>query len=165
MAVNKALADVIKELVETLGSLKSSVDKDKKTLAVTHKQRSVEGLGVLDMDYTPTPLSKPVRSSSQCLEDIYFRQGAIDRETWEQIKGIEYDSYGDISDDDLAMQLDSEDEFEQSSFASYHDFRKAPAAVLEVPNVETKQVDIATAVPNEQSQVASSDSDNSGAEK
>ena len=145
---NKKLEEIIIGLSKAVEELSVSLSREQKT-APTHKQRRSEGLSEVKMDYSPTPLARNVRSSAQCLEDIYFQQGQIDRETWEQLKGIEYDSYGAIDDDTLAMQKDSEDEFEQSSFASYHDFKRPSTEkpLLEVPNVETNEPDIAPA-PN-----------------
>lgn len=141
------LLTAVDRLVTALSELK--VEAVSVPPANTHKQRKSEGLSEVKMDYSVSPVTRPIRSSAQCLEDIYFQQGAMDRETWEQIKGIEYDSYGDIDDDNLASREDSDDEFEQSAFASYHDFKKTkfePASeVLEVPNVENSSVDVATA--------------------
>lgn len=95
---------------------------------------------------------KTPQTQTEAIQRILLSSGAITREQFEAALGILYDGdYGDEDEIDIPFSVD--EDFEQSRFASY----------VEVPNVETKQVDKATAVPNQQSQVASDNSDNSGA--
>lgn len=123
--------DMIKELKE----LRAELKRQKRPL---NKQ-----LDVFDMDYTPSLFSRaPITTQNEALEQIMLRNGMMSRETWEVLAGIQYDAVGDsIEDDSFLETADVEDgEFEQSRFASYYE-RKVEK--IEVPNVETKKVDVA----------------------
>lgn len=123
--------DMIKELKE----LRAELKRQKRPL---NKQ-----LDVFDMDYTPSLFSRaPITTQNEALEQIMLRGGMMSRETWEVLAGIQYDAVGDnIEDDSFLETADVEDgEFEQSRFASYYE-RKVKK--IEVPNVETKKVDVA----------------------
>ena len=123
--------DMIKELKE----LRAELKRQKRPL---NKQ-----LDVFDMDYTPSLFSRaPITTQNEALEQIMLRNGMMSRETWEVLAGIQYDAVGDnIEDDSFLETADVEDgEFEQSRFASYYE-RKVKK--IEVPNVETKKVDVA----------------------
>lgn len=74
----------------------------------------------------------------------------MSRETWEVLAGIKYDAVGDnIEDDDFleASEKDDDGEFEQSRFASYYE-RKVER--IEVPNVESKKIDVASSEPQQE---------------
>lgn len=87
---------------------------------------------------------KVPETTNQVISRILYGSGAITREQWESLNGVKYDYDGDIPDDDvLYSQVD--DEFEQSKFAEYE------PDILEVPNVETKAVDV-VATPQSQNQ-------------
>lgn len=109
---------------------------------------------------TSAPVVIPVghkipESQNVAIQRILLASGAITREQFEAALGIRYD--GDFGEDDeLDIPFSVDEEFEQSRFASYAD--------IEVPNVESKSVDKAPAVKEEPAQVASDNSDNSGAE-
>lgn len=77
-------------------------------------------------DIDTTPLNLPVNgsfgdSTSATIEKILLASGAINREQWERLKGYEYDI--DADDDGYPVDDsnfdDADDEFIQSSFASY----------------------------------------------
>lgn len=121
--------DMIKELKEVRAELKRQ------------KRPLNKRLDVFDMDYTPSLFSRaPITTQNEALEQIMLRSGMMSRETWEVLAGIQYDAVGDsIEDDSFLETADVEDgEFEQSRFASYYERKK-----IEVPNVETKKVDVA----------------------
>jgi|GEM_PF-4044135 len=123
--------DMIKELKELRAELKRQ------------KRPFNKKLDVFDMDYTPSLFSRaPITTQNEALEAIMLRGGMMSRETWEVLAGIQYDAVGDnIEDDSFLETAEVEDgEFEQSRFASYYE-RKVKK--IEVPNVETKKVDVA----------------------
>ncbi|UPW41626.1 hypothetical protein [Peromfec virus RodF8_37] len=96
-----------------------------KNFRVSHHSK---GLDSVEMDYTPTRLSsKPIKTQAQALEDILYRSGQMARDSWEALKGFEYDN--DVSDNEDAAFRDSEicEEFEQSSLASYFSPQKQHA--------------------------------------
>lgn len=108
---------------------------------------------------TSTPLVVPVgqkipETQNTAIQRILLASGAITREQFEAALGVSYDGdFGDEDEVDVPFSVD--EDFEQSRFASYTD--------IEVPNVETKSIDKAPAVQKEPAQVASDNSDNSGA--
>lgn len=118
---------------ENVGSLvelfKSAISyfKNRSSVGLRTPRRS-KGLDTLKMDYSSNPFSgRAIRTTSESLEDIMMREGRMSREVWEQLRGLEYDSYSLDDDDILADTQEHYDEFEQSSFASYYDFNEARA--------------------------------------
>lgn len=113
------------------------------------KQRHPENkrLDDFEMDYTPSPFSRaPITTQNEALEQIMLRSGMMSRETWETLAGIRYDAVGGSVEDDSFLETaeDIEDgEFEQSPLASYYEPK---AKKIEVPNIETKQIDVAPVV-------------------
>lgn len=86
-------------------------------------------------------------TQNQAIQRILLASGAITREQFESALGIFYD--GDFGEDDeIDIPSSVDEDFEQSRFASYIDAEvSAKSSRLEVPNVETKSTDIASA-PN-----------------
>lgn len=123
-------------------------------------KRQEEAQSYLYDKATSTPVVIPAgqkipETQNVAIQRILLASGAITREQFESALGVSYD--GDFGDDDeLDVPFSVDEDFEQSRFASYAD--------IEVPNVETKSVDKAPAVQKEPAQVASDNSDNSGAE-
>lgn len=110
-------------------------------------------------EVSSTPKVVPVghkipETQNVAIQRILLASGAITREQFEAALGVSYD--GDFGDDDeLDIPFSVDEDFEQSRFASYAD--------IEVPNIETGDMDKASAVPNEPTPVASETGDNSGA--
>lgn len=99
-----------------------------------------------------TPLVVPVgqkipETQNVAIQRILLASGAITREQFESALGVSYDGdYGD--DDELDIPFSVDEDFQQSRFASYAENEVPPTKPsLEVPNVESKEVDIAPA-PN-----------------
>lgn len=95
-----------------------------------------------------TPLVIPVgqkvpETQNVAIQRILLASGAITREQFESALGVSYDGdYGD--DDELDIPFSVDEDFQQSRFASYSDLEVPPTKhSLEVPNVESKEVDIA----------------------
>lgn len=88
-------------------------------------------------------------TQNEAIQRILLASGAITREQFEAALGLSFD--GDFSDEDeVDIPFSVDEDFEQSRFASYVETETQPPAKssrLEVPNVETKKVDIAPA-PN-----------------
>lgn len=131
-------------LIELFVGLINEIQELKKVLH-TKKRLDNRQLDVFLMDYTPSLISRaPITTQNEALEQIMLRNGMMSRETWETLSGVVYDAVGDNVDDDSFLDGydgDDDGEFEQSRFASYYE-RKAPEKI-EVPNVETKKVDVA----------------------
>lgn len=115
-------------------------------------KKQSEAQGYLFDKVTGTPLVVPVghkipESQNAAIQRILLASGAITREQFEAALGICYD--GDFSDDDeIDIPFSVDEDFEQSKYASYvKDGPSTEKPRLEVPNVETKEVDIASA-PN-----------------
>lgn len=141
-------------LIELFVGLINEIQELKKVLH-TKKRLDNRQLDVFLMDYTPSLISRaPITTQNEALEQIMMRNGMMSRETWETLSGVVYDAVGDNVDDDSFLDGydDGDDgEFEQSRFASYYE-RKAPEKI-EVPNVETKKVDVVPALELENKEV------------
>lgn len=164
LAVVEKLTQTLKEGIEQfskdIDKVYNSLPKEYQTASPKKEysvERQQEAQEYLYDKATSTPLVIPVgqkvpETQNEAIQRILLASGAITREQFEAALGVSYDGdYGDEDEIDVPFSVD--EDFEQSRFASY----------IEVPNVETKQVDKATAVPNQQSQVASDNGDNSGA--
>lgn len=120
--------------------------------------RRASGLSRFYMDYTPSPYSgRPVKTTSESLEDIMMREGRMSREVWEQLRGLEYDSFSADDDDILADRQEHYDEFEQSSLASYYDFKEARAK-------RAKEQEVVTAARQSDSNVTTPATESAGVE-
>lgn len=140
LELGKLFTDLIKELKEIRALIESQKQQKQLKRRLDNKQ-----LDVFEMDYTPSPFSRvPITTQNEALEQILVRSGMMSRETWEVLAGVKYDAVGEyIEDDSFLDGQDVEDgEFEQSRFASYYE-RKIER--VEIPNVETKKVDVAPA--------------------
>lgn len=130
-------------MVNELREIRAELKKQKRPV---NKQ-----LDVFEMDYTPSPFSRaPITTQNEALEQIMLRSGMMSRETWEVLAGIQYDAVGDnVEDDDFVevSEKDEDGEFEQSRFASYYE-RKVER--IEVPNVESKKIDVASSEPQQE---------------
>lgn len=115
------------------------------------------------IDTTPQNLTiGSMGSTLDNIERILLASGVITREQWEKSKGIQYD--GDFDDDSFdGYDFDEEEAGEryvQSVFASYE------SPVIEVPNVETKAVDVASIEADTKSTAhASADSVDNGVQE
>lgn len=142
-------------LVELFIGLINEIQELKKILH-TEKRLDNKQLDVFLMDYTPSPFSRaPITTQNEALEQIMLRTGMMSRETWETLSGVKYDAVGDNVDDDSFLDGydgDDDGEFEQSRFASYYERNRA-SEKIEVPNVETKKVDVAPAPEPEKKEV------------
>ena len=114
-------------------------------------KRQAEAQRYLYDKATSTPSVIPVghkipESQNVAIQRILLASGAITREQFEAALGIVYD--GDFSDEDeIDVPSSVDEDFEQSRFASYVNGPSTNSSSLEVPNVETNKVDIASA-PN-----------------
>lgn len=116
------------------------------------------GLTPFKMDYSPNPFSgRSVKTTSESLEDIMMREGRMSREVWEQLRGLEYDSFSADDDDILADTQEHYDEFEQSSLASYHDFNEVRAK-------RAKEQEVVTAARQSDSNVTTPATESAGVE-
>lgn len=118
---------------ENIGSLvelfKSAVSyyKNRSSVGLRTPRRS-NGLSGFQMNYDSNSYSgRAIKTTSESLEDIMMREGRMSREVWEQLRGLEYDSFSQDDDDILADTQEHYDEFEQSSLSSYYDFKEARA--------------------------------------
>lgn len=155
----KMTLDHIQKMLDKMDKIfENFPDIQKKVEEYSIKQQE-EAQDYLYDKSTSTPMVIPVghkvpETQNEAIQRILLASGAITREQFESALGISYD--GDYSDEDeIDVPFSVDEDFEQSRFASYAD--------IEVPNVETKSVDKAPAVQNEPAQVASDNSDNSGA--
>ncbi|AXH78000.1 MAG: hypothetical protein [Microviridae sp.] len=124
--MNKKEVEKFAGLIEVVKSAVSYFT-NRTSIGLRTPRRSV-GLTPVKMDYSPNPYSgRIVKTTSESLEDIMMREGRMSREVWEQLRGLEYDSFSQDDDDLLADTPEHYDEFEQSSFASYYDFKEARA--------------------------------------
>lgn len=166
LAVVEKLTQTLKEGIEQfskdIDKIYNSLPKEYQTASPKKEysvERQKESQEYLYDKATSVPSVIPVghkipETQNEAIQKILLASGAITREQFESALGISYDGdYGDEDEIDIPFSVD--EDFEQSRYASYID--------IEVPNVETKKVDKATAVPNQQSQVASEKGDNSGA--
>lgn len=141
-----------KLLVESMASLTKAILELKK-VSEAHSSEVVKKMSDFEMDYTPSSISRvPITTQNEALEEIMLKSGMMSREAWEKLRGVSYDDYGDADDDDLLASGSIDDEeFSQSSYSSYYERKeKRPSTEkprLEVPNVETNELDIAPA-PN-----------------
>lgn len=120
--------------------------------------RRASGLTPLKMNYSPNPFSgRPIKTTSESLEDIMMREGRMSREVWEQLRGLEYDSFSQDDDDILADRQEHYDEFEQSSLASYYDFKEARAK-------RAKEQEVVTAARQSDSNVTTPATESAGVE-
>lgn len=100
-----------------------------------------------------TPVSIPAgykqpETTTQIMSRLLLGSGAITVEQWEAMNGVFYDSKSgnlDFSDFD---DIDPDDEFVQSDFASYENVPEP----VELPNVDSGKVDSAPSVQNETAQ-------------
>lgn len=148
---------------ENFGSLvemfKSAISyfKNRSSIGLRTPRRSV-GLSPVKMDYSPNPYSgRIVKTTSESLEDIMMREGRMSREVWEQLRGLEYDSFSFDDDDVLADTSEHYDEFEQSSLASYYDFKEARAK-------RSQEQQVVTAARQSDSNVTTPATDSAGVE-
>ena len=102
-------------------------------------------------------LVSPIKTTSESLEDIMMREGRMSREVWEQLRGLEYDSFSQDDDDILADRQEHYDEFEQSSLASYYDFKEARAK-------RAKEQEVVTAARQSDSNVTTPATESAGVE-
>lgn len=129
-----------------------------KTSVGLRTPRRASGLTPLKMNYSSNPFSgRPVKTTSESLEDIMMREGRMSREVWEQLRGLEYDSFSMDDDDILADTQEHYDEFEQSSLASYHDFNEVRAK-------RTKEQEVVTAARESNSNVTTPATESAGVE-
>lgn len=129
-----------------------------KTSVGLRTPRRASGLTPLKMDYSSNPFSgRPVKTTSESLEDIMMREGRMSREVWEQLRGLEYDSFSADDDDILADRQEHYDEFEQSSLASYYDFKEARAK-------RAKEQEVVTAARESDSNVTTPATESAGVE-
>lgn len=134
--MNKVEKENVGSLVELFKSA-ISYFKNRSSIGLRTPRRSV-GLTSMKMDYSPNPYSgRVVKTTSESLEDIMMREGRMSREVWEQLRGLEYDGHSFDDDDILADTEEHYDEFEQSSLASYHDFKESRAKRLKEQQVVT----------------------------
>lgn len=140
------------KLIESMTTLTEAILELKK-VSEAHRSEVVKKMSDFEMDYTPSSISRvPITTQNEALEEIMLKSGMMSREAWEKLRGVSYDDYGDADDDDLLASASIDDEeFSQSSYSSYYERKeKRPSTEkprLEVLNVETKEVDIASA-PN-----------------
>lgn len=140
------------KLIESMASLTKAILELKK-VSEAHHSEVVKKMSDFEMDYTPSSISRvPITTQNEALEEIMLKSGMMSREAWEKLRGVSYDDYGDADDDDLLASGSIDDEeFSQSSYSSYYERKeKRPSTEkprLEVPNVETNELDIAPA-PN-----------------
>lgn len=112
-AQNEELIRAIRELAGEKVMLQMQLKQHR----VSHHSKNLDSV---EMDYTPSKLSsKPIKTQAQALEDILYQSGQIARDSWEALKGFEYDK--DVTDNEDAAFRDSEisEEFQQSELASY----------------------------------------------
>lgn len=100
-----------------------------------------------------TPVSIPVgykqpETSTQVMSRLLLGSGAITREQWEAMNGILYDTKDSNLDFRDFGDSDVDDEFVQSNLASYETVNEP----VEVPNVDSGEVDVAPPVQNEAAQ-------------
>lgn len=105
-----------------------------------------------------TPVSIPAgykqpETTTQIMSRLLLGSGAITVEQWEAMNGILYDTKGGDMDFDDFDDIDLDDEFVQSDFASYENVPES----VELPNVDTGETDVAPSVQNETAQVPSDD--------
>lgn len=144
-----SLTGVIKDFVAYL--------KNKTSVGLRTPRRAF-GLTPLKMNYSSNPFSgRPVRTTSESLEDIMMREGRMSREVWEQLRGLEYESFSMDDDDILADRQEHYDEFEQSSLASYYDFKEARAK-------RAKEQEVVTAARQSDSNVTTPATESAGVE-
>lgn len=140
------------KLIESMTTLTKAILELKK-VSEAHHSEVVKKMSDFEMDYTPSSISRvPITTQNEALEEIMLKSGMMSREAWEKLRGVSYDDYGDSDDDDLLASGSIDDEeFSQSSYSSYYERKeKRPSTEkprLEVPNVETNELDIAPA-PN-----------------
>lgn len=140
------------KLIESMTTLTEAILELKK-VSEAHHSEVVKKMSDFEMDYTPSSISRvPITTQNEALEEIMLKSGMMSREAWEKLRGVSYDDYGDADDDDLLASGSIDDEeFSQSSYSSYYERKeKRPSTEkprLEVPNVETNELDIAPA-PN-----------------
>lgn len=138
-----SLETLFADMVNELREIRAELKKQKRPV---NKQ-----LDVFEMDYTPSLFSRaPITTQNEALEQIMLRSGMMSRETWEVLAGIKYDAVGDNIEDDEFLgtsEKDEDGEFEQSRFASYYE-RKVER--IEVPNVESKKIDVASSEPQQE---------------
>lgn len=148
---------------ENIGSLielfKSAVSYFKNGSSIgLRTPRRASGLTPLKMNYSSNLFSgRPVKTTSESLEDIMMREGRMSREVWEQLRGLEYDSFSQDDDDILADREEHYDEFEQSSLASYYDFKEARAK-------RAKEQEVVTAARQSDSNVTTPATESAGVE-
>lgn len=129
-----------------------------KTSVGLRTPRRAGGLTPLKMDYSSNPFSgRAVKTTSESLEDIMMREGRMSREVWEQLRGLEYDSFSMDDDDILADRQEHYDEFEQSSLASYYDFNEVRAK-------RAKEQEVVTAARQSDSNVTTPATESAGVE-
>lgn len=144
-----SLVDLFKEGI--------SYFKNRSSVGLRTPRRS-QGLTSFKMDYSPSPYSgRAVKTTSESLEDIMMREGRMSREVWEQLRGLEYDSFSVDDDDMLADTQEHYDEFEQSSYASYHDFKEVRAK-------RSREQEVVTAARQSDSNVTTPATESAGVE-
>lgn len=154
--MNKVEKENVGSLVELF---KSAVSYFKNRSSVgLRTPRRAGGLTPLKMDYSSNLFSgRSVKTTSESLEDIMMREGRMSREVWEQLRGLEYDSFSAADDDILADRQEQYDEFEQSSLASYYDFKEARAK-------RAKEQEVVTAARQSDSNVTTPATESAGVE-
>lgn len=113
-----------------------------------------------------TPVSIPAgykqpETTTQIMSRLLLGSGAITVEQWEAMNGILYDTKGGDMDFDDFDDIDLDDEFVQSDFASYENVPES----VELPNVDTGETDVAPSVQNETAQVPSDEGTVAAAKK
>lgn len=155
----KAYLDHIQRMLDKMDKILVKYPDIQEKVKEYSVRQQEEAQGYLYDKATSVPLVVPAgqkvpETQNVAIQRILLSSGAITREQFEAALGVSYD--GDFNDDDeIDVPFSVDEDFEQSRFASYAD--------IEVPNVETKSVDKASAVQKEPTQVASDNSDNSGA--
>lgn len=113
-----------------------------------------------------TPVSIPAgykqpETTTQIMSRLLLGSGAITVEQWEAMNGILYDTKGGDMDFADFDDIDLDDEFVQSDFASYENVPES----VELPNVDTGETDVAPSVQNETAQVPSDEGTVAAAKK
>jgi hypothetical protein len=153
----KAHLNSIQRMLDKMDAILENIPEIQQKIKEYSVKKQNESQDFLFDKATSTPMIIPIshktlETQNEAIQRILLASGAITREQFESALGVSYD--GDFSDEDeVDVPYSVDEDFKQSRFASY----------VEVPNVETKTIDKATAVKNEQSQVASDNGDNGGA--
>lgn len=66
--------------------------------------------------------TKPVETTTQALSRLLFESGQLDRSAYDAVRGIQYDADVEHGNEDFEWSDDVNDDYVQSSFASYEEF-------------------------------------------